>query len=324
MSHSNSVPESSFTPSTTTSPPLPLKNEPITFIADTDSRKWILDTGTNRFIVNDLNLLSDYTPGGGKVKGINGNPTIISGTGILKLCIKSDSGRHVSLPPISAVYIPSCPYNLLSPQLLISHLKEHGYSVPPFQHTDTAYTFEFTCPPSQQLPSSLRFTCPLTSKSLFQFYSHDGYDHFQHRLHRLSPSWTALTGPVHIIPDDNEAATDPILCQPVFQPPSTTRENSSISPSSFHEIKEQLHDKTRESRLDKTRELRLDKTRESLPHKTRESTPSQIPATDNDIPPIKLEPTSIDFKTQQANLLADARIEATKLKQHLLLIIHET
>ena len=71
LSRLDFVPEPSIPPLTTNafsaptfsqpSSPVPSKDEPITFIADTDSRQWILDTGTNRFIVNDVNLLTNFS-----------------------------------------------------------------------------------------------------------------------------------------------------------------------------------------------------------------------------------------------------------------------
>ena len=58
-----------------------IKKNPSVFVADTDSVRFVVDTGTNRMIVNDIKLLTKYIPGQGKIKGINGNPTISQGGG---------------------------------------------------------------------------------------------------------------------------------------------------------------------------------------------------------------------------------------------------
>ena len=121
----------------------------------------------------------------GTFKGINGKSPSITGTGTLRLCIKAGDDISVSLPPIQDVHIPQSPYNLLSPQLLISHLKSYNYYVPPFEHSNESYTFTFSPPSSNRL---FKFTCPINFKELFSFYSNEGYQNFRKRLHHLSPS----------------------------------------------------------------------------------------------------------------------------------------
>ena len=282
----------------------------------------------------------------GTVKDINGKDTCITGTDTLRLCIKADNGTALSLPEIQAVYIPQSPYNLLSPQLLICHLKSHHYHVPPFEHSDTEYIFSLRPPSSLRL---LQFTCPINFKKLCTFFSKDGYQHFQQRVHHLSPTCSSLTGPVHVIPDDNASATDPILCQPIFPPPSTTRENivpespasksslktrevditsSNSSPNKTREVDITSHDKTREAdspSCNKTREVdssSFNKTRETI-----DTAPVTVPFIDTDFSPLKSKPTSTTFdivNTNDNKFLADARIASTRQKQLRLLIIHET
>jgi len=93
-----------------------LQGGPRVFIADTNSAEHILDTGTNGFIVRFKEMLKDYSPSKGNIKGVGGRPTIYSGTGMLELKLVLDCGKEISVT-VKAVHVPECPYNLISPQL---------------------------------------------------------------------------------------------------------------------------------------------------------------------------------------------------------------
>ena len=101
--------------STKISAPSPIRQDPIYFIADTDSRFYIIDTGASRVIVNDATLLKDIKISPSRVKEIGGTKVRISGTGKLTLLLKSDDGQLNLLPNVNAVLLPSSPYNLLPP-----------------------------------------------------------------------------------------------------------------------------------------------------------------------------------------------------------------
>ena len=92
-----------------------LRNVPISFIADTDSTDYILDTSANRFIINDACLFLKLNSRLTKVKGINGADTSALGDGTINLTLSSDANQVTELHNIPAVYVPSSPYNLLSP-----------------------------------------------------------------------------------------------------------------------------------------------------------------------------------------------------------------
>ena len=53
-----------------------LQGGPRVFIVDTDSTEHILDTGTNGFIVRFKEMLKDYSPSKGNIKGVGGRPTV--------------------------------------------------------------------------------------------------------------------------------------------------------------------------------------------------------------------------------------------------------
>ena len=69
-----------------------MRNNPIYFIADTDSVNYVIDIGANRIILNDCSLISNLKITRDKIKGIGGKGIQMSGTGTHKLGLKSDDG----------------------------------------------------------------------------------------------------------------------------------------------------------------------------------------------------------------------------------------
>ena len=92
-----------------------LPQDPYCFTADTDSIHYAIDTPASRIIVNDANHITDLVPTSNKIKGIGGNSVRIAGTGKLFLPLKSDDGTVTIISNLDAVYVPSSPYNLISP-----------------------------------------------------------------------------------------------------------------------------------------------------------------------------------------------------------------
>ena len=143
---SNSIDIYPSIPTIPKAPPPGIRNDPICFIADTDSVNYIIDTGANRIILNDCSLISNLQITRDKIKGIGGKGIQMSGTGTHKLGLKSDNGHYDIIPNLPVVYVPSCPYNLIPPQLLIKHMKAIGYTITDFSHDDTTYAFKYRPP----------------------------------------------------------------------------------------------------------------------------------------------------------------------------------
>ena len=95
---------------------------------DTDSIPYLIDTGANRIIVNDLKLLTNFKAVRGGVKGVGGTAVSIYGIGALSMSLQADDGSVNKISIEGAVYVPSSPFNLIPPQLLVSILKSHDYS----------------------------------------------------------------------------------------------------------------------------------------------------------------------------------------------------
>ena len=173
-----------------------IKTQPEVFIADTDSAEFLLDTGTNGFIVNDSALLQDFSPERGHVKGVNGSPTSFAGAGLLNLRLKSDCGSKIQVT-VKGVYVPKCPYNLLSPQLLISELKRQGMSAE-CRYDDRSHTITF-----DDSNGTKRITSLMKSNRLFSIRANEGYRSFFCHAVGVDPQWCSFAGSLHVVPTDD-------------------------------------------------------------------------------------------------------------------------
>ena len=92
------------------------------FIDDTDRTSYILDTGSNRTILNDVRKFKVFHPCNGNIKGIRRSSVSIQGTDTTYIPIKSNYGTvdYIKFP--DAVFVPLSPFKLLPPQLFIPAL----------------------------------------------------------------------------------------------------------------------------------------------------------------------------------------------------------
>lgn len=68
-----------------------IQSFPQCFVCDSDSIPFVVDTGANRFIVNDARMLPDFKAvKGANVKGVGGAPVTIHGVGHYELKIGSE------------------------------------------------------------------------------------------------------------------------------------------------------------------------------------------------------------------------------------------
>ena len=109
--------------SATSNPAPDIRQTPHSFIADTKNIEIFLDTGANRVIVNDKTLLANFIPTNYKVKGIGENPKTVVGTGTFNISLQSDNGIHDRFYSKKAIYMPTSPYNLIPPQLLLQIMR---------------------------------------------------------------------------------------------------------------------------------------------------------------------------------------------------------
>lgn len=171
-----SIPQPVATPSEIDQhdPPDALSNKPHIFIADTDSDPIVFDTGANRIILNNVALFEQLHDSRSQIKGINGTLTATSGHGIHRFRLQADDGTVDELP-LPAMWVPTCPYNLMPPQLLVRHLKEAGFDVQGCTHDDRVYRLIYKRP---QDATFKELTIPIGSNDLFTFRSQPGFNKF--------------------------------------------------------------------------------------------------------------------------------------------------
>ena len=116
----------------------------------------------------------------GSIKGISGKCVTMSGSGYHELTLQSDDGHFDIISGLPAVCVPSSPYNLIPPQLLIKHMKNMGYIISNFSHDDTVYKFKYISP-TDITKTQRTVTIPIAPNGLFIFHSKPGYLSFMSR-----------------------------------------------------------------------------------------------------------------------------------------------
>lgn len=185
------------------SAPPSLWKDHICFITDTDSRSYIIDTWTNRVIVDDSTLLKGINIGTSQGKGISGTKVKISRTGNLSIPLKYDDGHFDLLPNMDAVLVPSSPYNLLPPRLLITHMRSSGYIIHHFKHNDANHAFRYK-KVSISSSTACTITVPINANGLFQFWTYDVYTFCMSRVSHYCKEFLTFTGAAHDIPSEDE------------------------------------------------------------------------------------------------------------------------
>lgn len=128
-------------PSTPEPPPPNLRNEPICFIADTDSITYAVDSGVNIIILNNSHYMSNMQIIKGSINGIGCKGIQMSGSGDHSLLLKSDDRDFDTIPNLPTVYIPTSPYDLIPPQPLIKYMRGIVYTITDFSHDDKYYKY---------------------------------------------------------------------------------------------------------------------------------------------------------------------------------------
>ena len=289
-----------------TGPP-PLRQEPICFVADTDSVEYVVDLAANRIVLNDSSLMTDLKITSATIKGIGGKGVPISGIGKFALPLRSDDGSFTTISNLDAVFVPSSPYNLIPPQLLLSAMRSQGYLIDDFSHTDKIYTFKYSSPGCHDKPFST-LTVPIGRNGLFTFRSNDGYTAFMSRASTYCPEYNAFAGSYHVIPDANKSSAMPT--------PSSTSGNP----------REQISSSSSTTTSHSTSREQLSSTTLPSHHKTREVHSTVDSTTNADLEPLRTTPLSSKFSTNidHSSVQEDANIAAYRRKQMRLLTVHET
>ena len=210
------------------------------------------------------------------------------GTGAVRLPLKSDNGTIDTIAIPDAVYIPTSPFNLVPPQLLVRLLKNSGYQCDYAHHDDQIYSFAYW--PNNASPIVKRqLTIPIGPDDLFSVRSSEGYTAFFKRATYYSPDWCVFAGSTHVIPADDETVDE--------------------QGDSFEKPRE------------------LDPARQS-PEKPREAAtepaPNVVPFQDQDFQEIRDAPIDTPFDlSDDQQYTVDPALEINKRKQQRLATIHE-
>lgn len=222
------TPSSIITNDTTHNPDTAnLHNTPFCFLCDIDSIPHLADTGANRVILNNPKLINNFKVANGGVKGINGTPVAIAGVGEYDFPLRSDLGvKHKIKVP--AVCVPSSPFCLFPPQLLHKLLQDKGFRVKHFKHDDKEYIFEY-CPPNEH--NWHKMTIPVDQKGMFTHWSNPGYKHFFSLASEYDSSWNKFAG--HKGADEDTSLDDSASTTTTRETPVKMREPSLAGSPSF-------------------------------------------------------------------------------------------
>ena len=186
-----------------------LQHEPICFVANTDSVLYIVDTTSNWMIVNDSSLMPDLKITTANIKCIGGKGVHISGTGKITRPLISDDGNFDTISSLGAFFVPSSPYNIIPPQMLISQMKSQGYFIIKISHNNTIHKFKHTNPSAHNKPRRT-LTAPIGWNSLFQFRSNNGYNTLMSRAPTYYKEYKYFTDAANCIHPDEKSSVGSI------------------------------------------------------------------------------------------------------------------
>ena len=102
----------------------------------------MIGTGANKIVINDARLLHNLIHASEKIKGITGKCMCIAGTGKIMLPLKSENGTINVVKDLDATFVPSFPYNLIPPQILIRQMRMQGFAIDYFKQNNKKYIFQ--------------------------------------------------------------------------------------------------------------------------------------------------------------------------------------
>ena len=108
-------------------PGFDLRKAPLSFVSDTDSNSFVVDSGANCVILNDKSLFTTYKDMNLGVKGLHGKPVSAIGVGSVSFPLSDNEGSIHQLVFTNAVHVPSSPYHLLPPQLWKRNMTTNGF-----------------------------------------------------------------------------------------------------------------------------------------------------------------------------------------------------
>ena len=204
-----------------------LRCTPFSFIADTNSTSYVLNTGSNIIILNDIRHFKVFHLFNGNIKVIGTYNDSIQVTGTTYIPTKSNYGKvdHIKVPV--TVFVLSSPLNLLPSQLLTSALQNSRHKTNYSKNYDVKYIFNYKLP-SEGKDIWKNLTIPIGKNKIFTIRTSNGYTSLFKQVSTDDSEWGNVSGAYHKITEDDYGKP------PSDQPPQS-RDNT-----------RELHDNTRE------------------------------------------------------------------------------
>jgi hypothetical protein len=276
-------------------------SQPYCFIADTDSVAYVLDTGANRVILNDAKLFTNFVARRGNVKGIGGDGVQALGHGSIKIPMKSDNGSVTYVTISDAVYVPTSPFNLPPPQMLINKVRHQGYGVDYSKHDDREYIFNYRKTPDSK---ACTLIVPIGANDLLTMQWNEGYTSFFRQAEEYDPEWRSFAGASHVIPDDDD--------------------NNSRHGETSDKQREPSHSPSLDKQRESNERVNAPTTTLNSPMRMPPVIPETIPFDETDFEPIKDKPIETEFNLDgREERYDDGNTAAYKRWQQRLMTIHE-
>jgi hypothetical protein len=152
-----------------------------------------------------------------------------------------DGSTHTVTMP--AVYVPTSPYNIVPPQLLVKALKSNGCGANS-ELDNTLFVFHLLPAKHRHnqldvlrhpTPHTKVMTVPADRRNLFTMWTNPGYQSFFSQASHLNPEYAAFAGTTHIIPNDDSPTTSPPV-PPISTEPLSTSHTIPFNQTDFDPI----------------------------------------------------------------------------------------
>ena len=103
------------------------------------------------------------------MKVVGGNTVSVIGKDLCRVNLRADNNSSDSIDKNDAVYIPTSPFNLISPLLLFSNLKKKNYKVEWFNHDNRRYVLQYSASGEEN-----KLTIPIGDRNMFTIWKKFG------------------------------------------------------------------------------------------------------------------------------------------------------
>ena len=130
------------------------------------------------------------------MKGVGVNPVSILGKGLYQVNLRADDDSSNAIDMHDAVYMPTSPFNLLPPQLLLFNWNNNNYKVEWFKHKNWRYVLQYSASGDKK-----ELNIPKGNSNMFTLWTQFGYDAFNCRPCNNAAVWNDFLGSTLILDD---------------------------------------------------------------------------------------------------------------------------